>query len=45
LRQAINLGDFFRNVLYLHEKEYYPKEYWSGNQWVGKTEEDQGKMD
>jgi hypothetical protein len=24
------------------EKEY-PKEYWSGNQWVGETEEDQGK--
>jgi hypothetical protein len=24
------------------EKEY-TKEYWSGNQWVGETEEDQGK--
>jgi hypothetical protein len=24
------------------EKEY-PKEYWIGNQWVGETEEDQGK--
>jgi hypothetical protein len=24
-------------------KKEYPKEYWSGNQWVGETEEDQGK--